>query len=220
MTIRTLIVDDDFRVARMHADIVSAVPGFLVVQTLGTVAAAVRVPASAIDLLLVDLYLPDGDGLELARRLGRDFMVLSASAEPATVAGSLGGGALGYLIKPFDPTVLQGRLDAYRRYRNMLDRPGVLVQADVDRALQVLSAPASGAVRSKGHSAPTETAVEQAVIDAGGPVSASDVADLVGISRATANRYLGRLADLGRIEMQLRYGATGRPEHRFVAVPT
>lgn len=217
MTIRTMIVDDDFRVARMHAEIVSAVPGFSVTQTMGSVAAAGRIPSSAVDLLLVDLYLPDGDGRELGRRIGCDFMVLSASAEPETVSDSLARGALGYIIKPFDPAVLRGRLEAYRRYRSVLDRPGVLVQADIDRAMQVLHAATTGSVRAKGHSAPTETAVERAVVDAGRPVSASEVAELVGISRATANRYLSHLADLGRIEMQLRYGTTGRPEHRFVA---
>lgn len=217
MTIRTLIVDDDFRVARMHAEIVSTVSGFTIVQTTGSVASAGRISASAVDLLLVDLYLPDGDGRDLARRIGCDFMVLTASAEPTTVADSLARGALGYLIKPFDPAILRGRLEAYRRYRGVLDRPGVLVQADIDRAMQVLHTSSAGSVRAKGHSAPTETAVERAVVDAGGPVSASDVAELVGISRATANRYLSHLAELGRIDMQLRYGTTGRPEHRFVA---
>ncbi|WP_066910445.1 response regulator [Millisia brevis] len=220
MTIRTLIVDDDFRVARIHAEIVSTVAGFSVTQTVGSVAAAGRIPGSAVDLLLVDLYLPDGDGRDLARRIGCDFMVLSASAEPETVSVSLARGALGYIIKPFDPAVLRGRLEAYRRFRGALDRTGVLVQADIDRAFQILHGAPSGSTRAKGHSAPTETAVERAVADAGGPVSASEVAELVGISRATANRYLSHLADLGRIEMQLRYGATGRPEHRFVAADT
>ena len=57
----------------------------------------------------------------------------------------------------------------------------------------------------------------KAVVEADSPVSAAEVAEQVGISRATAQRYLSLLAESGSISMQLRYGATGRPEHRFSA---
>jgi two-component system CitB family response regulator len=45
--------------------------------------------------------------------------------------------------------------------------------------------------------------------------SAADVAARVGVSRATAQRYLSALADDGAVDIQLRYGTTGRPEHRY-----
>jgi response regulator of citrate/malate metabolism len=52
-------------------------------------------------------------------------------------------------------------------------------------------------------------------------VSATEVAEQIGISRATAQRYLSELARQGRIELRLHYGATGRPEHRYrIATPT
>lgn len=213
--IRTLVVDDDFRVAKLHSDIVTDTSGFTVVASVGTIAAARRVLTTGFDLLLVDLYLPDGSGIDLARALDRDFIVLSAAAEPRTVAHCLARGALGYLVKPFDGAALQDRLQAYRRYRALMGRAGVLTQADIDRAVQVLHGSTAGAARPKGHSGPTEAAVERAVVDSPGPLSAADVAEAVGISRATANRYLSHLSELGRIGMQLRYGATGRPEHLF-----
>jgi two-component system CitB family response regulator len=40
------------------------------------------------------------------------------------------------------------------------------------------------------------------------------VATALGISRATAQRYLADLSDDGRVTVALRYGSTGRPEHR------
>jgi two-component system CitB family response regulator len=46
-------------------------------------------------------------------------------------------------------------------------------------------------------------------------VSAADIAEQVGVSRATAQRYLSYLAQNGVVHLQLRYGATGRPEHRY-----
>jgi response regulator of citrate/malate metabolism len=52
-------------------------------------------------------------------------------------------------------------------------------------------------------------------------VSAADIAEQVGISRPTAQRYLAELARQGKIELRLHYGATGRPEHRYrITAPT
>ena len=69
--------------------------------------------------------------------------------------------------------------------------------------------------RRKGHSAPTLELVRAAVREAAEPVSAAEVAERVGISRPTAQRYLSYLAEQGMVRLQLRYGGTGRPEHRY-----
>jgi two-component system CitB family response regulator len=47
------------------------------------------------------------------------------------------------------------------------------------------------------------------------PLTAADVATSLGLSRPTAQRYLADLAAAGRAEVTLRYGTTGRPEHRY-----
>jgi two-component system CitB family response regulator len=54
-----------------------------------------------------------------------------------------------------------------------------------------------------------------AALEVGAPLSAAEIARKVGISRATAQRYLSALAEDGSVEIQLRYGSTGRPEHRY-----
>jgi len=218
MTLQVLVVDDDFRVAQLHAATVARTAGFEVAHISPNLTDAVRwmsVAGNRIDLALLDLYLPDGGGLELMRRLDCDVFVVSAAAESATIRTALSRGALGYLIKPFPDDMLTERLTAYARYRAVLDRVDVVAQAELDLALRTLHAPSAN--RPKGHSALTEQAVGRAVLDAGSPVSAAEVADRVGISRATAQRYLSLLADGGTILMQLRYGSTGRPEHRFSA---
>ena len=218
MTLQVLVIDDDFRVAQLHAATVSRTPGFAVAHISPNLADAMRwlsVGGNRIDLALLDLYLPDGGGLELMRRLDCDVFVVSAAAESVTVRTALSRGALAYLIKPFPDDMLIDRLTAYARYRAVLDRLQVVAQAELDLALRTLHAPSSN--RPKGHSALTEQAVGRAVVEADSPVSAADVADQVGISRATAQRYLSLLSESGSIAMQLRYGATGRPEHRFSA---
>lgn len=58
--------------------------------------------------------------------------------------------------------------------------------------------------------------VTEALQNAVEPQSAADIADQLGIARATAQRYLAALADDRRATMSLRYGSTGRPEHQYV----
>lgn len=68
----------------------------------------------------------------------------------------------------------------------------------------------------KGHSAPTTDLVIGALRRAGRPLSAQEVADETGLSRSTAQRYLKQLARDSRLRLSLRYGDTGRPEHRYL----
>jgi len=209
-----LVVDDDFRVANMHAGIVDAMPGFTVVATANTLAAARR--AAAVDLALVDVYLPDGSGIDFVRELRGDSMVLTAATEADTVRAAMAAGAVSYLVKPFATTELAARLSGYARYRKILSGPN-LTAADVDSALDALR-PKVVAVQSPATVAsPTKKLVLQALHASEAPMSAAEVAGAIGISRATAQRYLASLATTGEVSVGLRYGTTGRPEQEFTA---
>src|ERR1700748_2669008 len=118
-----LVVDDDFRVANMHAEVVNTLPGFTVSATVNTIAAARK--ADPVDLSVVDVYLPDGSGIDFVRELHGDSMVLSAATEAATIRAAIAAGALGFLVKPFATTELAARLAAYARYRKILGRPNL-----------------------------------------------------------------------------------------------
>ncbi len=130
-----LVVDDDFRVANMHAEIVKALPGFTVTATVNTLAGARK--ANAVDLALVDVYLPDGSGIDFVRELQGDSMVLTAATEAMTIRAAMAAGALSYLVKPFATTELAARLAGYARYRKILARAN-LSAGDVDAALDAL----------------------------------------------------------------------------------
>jgi response regulator of citrate/malate metabolism len=211
-----LVVDDDFRVAEMHAGVVEALPGFVVVSTANTLAEARD--AGPVDLALVDVYLPDGSGIDLIRELQCDSFVLSADTEAATVRAAITAGALTYLIKPFAPTELAARLAGYARYRQIL-ASGNLGPADVDAALGALRPRPTSQQAPAVASSPTKLLVLQALQDAHAPMSASEVAAAIGVSRATAQRYLAGLATSNEVTVGLRYGATGRPEQEFTAKP-
>jgi response regulator of citrate/malate metabolism len=211
--IRVLVIDDDFRVAGLHRDAVASVPGFVPLDAVHTLDAARQaVRAHQTDLLLVDAYLPDGDGIRFVAATETDAFVLSAATDAATVRRALNAGALAYLAKPFDTAALVGRLRRYARLRNLLGGDGALTQERIDRAMSIMAGGAEPATVSR-------SATEQLILDGLGDddeASAAEIAERVGISRATAQRHLAALATRGQVEVRLRYGTTGRPEHRYV----
>ncbi|WP_433930136.1 response regulator [Curtobacterium flaccumfaciens] len=209
-----LVVDDDFHVAELHRRQVDEVPGFRALEPVGTLAAARSALSSGtVDLVLVDVYLPDGSGLDLLRSIDTDAFVLSAASDSGTVRRAMRSGALAYLIKPFTAGVLAERLQAYARSRNVLDERSTLDQEAVERAFRILHAGDSGGA-SPSRAATAALVLEQLVT--GEERSAAEVAAAIGVSRATAQRYLAQLTADGTVAMQLRYGAAGRPEHRYV----
>ena len=208
-----LVVDDDFRVANMHAGIVTALPGFLVTATVTTLAAARA--ADAVDLALVDVYLPDGSGIDFVRELRCDSIMLTAATESATIRAAIAAGAFSYLVKPFAPTELAARLASYARYRRILAGPN-LAGSDVDAALAALH-PKIETRQSSAPPSPTKRLVLDALRASETPLSPAEVSAAIGVSRATAQRYLATLATTGEATIGLRCGTTGRPEQEFRA---
>ncbi|MCV7145522.1 response regulator [Mycobacterium riyadhense] len=209
-----LVVDDDFRVANLHAGIINAMPGFTVAATANTLAAARA--AEPVDLALVDVYLPDGSGIDFVRELRGDAMVLTAATEADTIRAALAAGAVSYLVKPFATTDLAARLSGYARYRKILAGPN-LGAGDVDAALDALRPRIAPVQSSATAASPTKQLVLQALQASEAAMSAAEVSATIGISRATAQRYLAALANTGEVSVGLRYGTTGRPEQEFVA---
>jgi response regulator of citrate/malate metabolism len=209
-----LVVDDDFRVANLHAGVVNTLPGFTVSATVNTLAGARK--ADAADLALVDVYLPDGSGIDFVRELHGDSMVLTAATEPVTIRAAMAAGALSYLVKPFATTELAGRLAGYARYRKILARAN-LGAGDVDAALDALRPRIAATAPPTIAGSSTKKLVLEALQKSEQPMSAAEVSAAIGISRATAQRYLAALATSREATVGLRYGTTGRPEQEFAA---
>lgn len=223
--IRTVVVDDDYRVASIHAAYVDKVDGFEVIAQVHTAAAAVDAVTELMpELLLLDLYLPDEHGLDLVARLRSgsyppvDVIVITAAKDADSVRTAMQHGALHYLLKPFSFHALRDKLQSYAQMRSRLDGLRAADQRSVDRVYGALRAPGQLAA-SKGRSDYTLETVEELLAGTDADLSAAEVAERTGMSRATAQRYLTHLHDLGRIAIRLRYGVSGRPEHGYRWAP-
>jgi response regulator of citrate/malate metabolism len=226
--INVLIVDDDFMVAKVHAGFIQRTPGFAVVGVAHTGAQAMAETARLQpDLVLLDIHLPDINGLDLMIKLREaapelDVLVISAAREVETVRRALRGGIVHYLIKPFSQTDLQERLEHYRSAYQGLDlSKDVAEQSDVNRVFgleRTERAERTEPDLPKGCSPETLKLVVDVLNSAEADVSAAEVADLLGMSRVSARRYLEYLHDEARVDVRLKYGA-GRPERRYVLKP-
>jgi len=116
---RLLMIDDDARLATMVRDYLAA-SGFAV-EIAGDVATGVAaLRTRPAELLILDLMLPDGDGLDVCRRLRADgvgipILMLTAKGDPIDRVIGLEIGADDYLPKPFEPRELQARIKALLR---------------------------------------------------------------------------------------------------------
>ncbi|WP_284975071.1 response regulator [Arthrobacter sp. efr-133-TYG-104] len=218
--IKTLVVDDDFRVAGIHASRVDRVDGFECVGQVYTAASAREaISRLAPDLLLLDIHLPDEDGLSLLRSLQAsgnpvDCIIITAAQDLATVKSAMTSGAVYYLVKPFGFERLKTQLESYRKWRQELESASTGNQATIDSLYNARSAgikPAAPAPRLQ----PTMQKVFDAVRTAGGPISAAEIADQLGVSRPTAQRYLSSLERKGLLVLDLTYGTTGRPLNSY-----
>ncbi len=227
--IRVLVVDDDFHVARIHAACVARLDGFGCVGQAHTAAEARRAVAELRpDLLLLDIYLPDEDGLSLLRSLhaleggAPACIVVTAARDVRAVRSAMRAGAAYYLVKPFPLAALRDQLEAYRRWRDRLaaaGEAGEAAQSTIDQLYGLLHAAPADRDRAAGpRLGATVLKVLEAVRTEAEPVTAAQVAERVGISRPTAQRYLADLDRRGLVELHLDYGTTGRPTHRYRVV--
>ncbi|MGY1748756.1 response regulator [Modestobacter sp. SYSU DS0511] len=218
--IKVLVVEDEPVAAEAHRAYVDHTPGFATAAVAGTGAVALDALARVrVDLVLLDMNLPDTTGLELCRRIrgaGADIDVLAVTSarELATVRAAAAQGVVGYLLKPFSYPALRDRLTTYAEYRERLRGGGeVAGQDDVDRALGAVRAPLPAAL-PKGMGRETLDRVVGA-LRGGDGLSATELAARVGVSRITARRYLEYLAETGVADRVPRYGGAGRPEHEY-----
>lgn len=215
------MVDDDYRVADLHREFTERCDGFSVVGVAlsGREALALASELSP-DLVLLDLYLPDLHGLEVARLLRSlgtcDIIIITAARDVSNIRTAIGEGALHYLVKPFNFADLRHRLEHYRRWREQLDGLKEANQPMIDELMGALRVEPAR-VLPKGLGKETLRLVESALRESKEPLSADDVGHVTGISRVAARRYLRYLVDAGGVEMTQEYGTPGRPRQLFSA---
>jgi DNA-binding NarL/FixJ family response regulator len=120
MTTTVIVVEDDPAFLTRFCGIVAGAPELTLIAAVGDIASARAVIArQAPDVLLTDLGLPDGNGIELIRETARahpatDIMVISVFGDEEHVLASIEAGATGYILKDSLPGELVGLIAQLR----------------------------------------------------------------------------------------------------------
>lgn len=223
MELNVLIIDDDPQIAQIHQHFTEKVPGFKVCGIAGTLDDAEKMSAVLKpDLILLDLYFPEGKGTEIlwnirARHQATDVILITAAKELEPLQEAIHGGVFDYILKPVMFQRFQEALERYREQRLRMTVEALIDQRTIDRLLHPYKTASAGEPQyPKGIDALTLKKIQEVFLQprpAG--LSAEEVAELIGAGRTTARRYLEYLVAHNDLNTELVYGTVGRPERRY-----
>ncbi|MBE0496183.1 MAG: response regulator [Campylobacterales bacterium] len=222
--ISVMIAEDDPRIALLHQNMVEKIAGFEVLSIANTIAQLQEyISFTKPDLLLLDVYFPDGNGIDFLEWMRQhapmtDVILITAAKEMRTLEKSLRFGVFDYLIKPIMFHRFEASLEKFQHHKNTFLRKDELSQSKVDELFYK-------AIASE--KKPTETlpkGVDGITLDKilcvvrqekESYLSASEIAKQLGINRTTSRRYLEYLVSIEKVQVDSLYGSVGRPERKY-----
>lgn len=225
-TLEVVIVEDNIKVARTHQSFVERVEGFEVTGIAHSLAEARLLLATLEpDLILLDVYFADSNGIEFLKELRNaqtavDVILITAAREVEMLHHALRGGAFDYMIKPVFFERFHESLNKYRQHRIRLSAAETLSQEEADRVFHKAAPLSSAQLGDEETPKGIDTVTLNVVLEAfnansKGAKSASEVGEVIGISRTTARKYLEYLVGRNLLTIHLDYGTKGRPERRY-----
>lgn len=226
MSIRVVIAEDDPQIAEIQQRFLSRIEGFELVGIAHSITEAFDlVEVLKPDLLLLDVYFPDGTGLDLLRDLRSqyittDVILITAAKDVDTLREAMHGGVFYFLIKPLIFERLQEALKRYQEHLAKLRDMDQLAQTDIDKLFNSSNKqehlPPPTERLPKGVDQLTLNKVRQAFAEhPTRQFSAEEMGDIIGASRTTARRYLEYLTSTEEAQAEVSYGTVGRPERRY-----
>lgn len=220
--LRVLVVEDEPVAAEAHTAYVGRVEGFEVAATVGTSQAALKaLQDKEVDVVLLDMNLPDRHGLDVVRAMRAaghraDVIAVTSARDLEVVRAAVSLGVVQYLLKPFVFATLRDRLLAYRSYREQLTGgTEVGTQAEVDEVFAGARVAGEGRL-PKGMGEELLSRVSRVLREADGGRSATELGEALGVSRVTARRYAEYLCETRLALRRSRYAGAGRPEVEYL----
>ena len=225
--IEVLIVEDDLRIAEIQKLFIEKIEGF---QTIGIASSYVEaksfIEIMQPDLLLLDMYFPDMNGLDILKEIKQqskqmDVIMITAAKEIEKVQEAIKIGIFDYIIKPVAFERFKQSLLRYQEYYNKLSELGKgnfpVTQQQVDKLLrkEMNDKEREQTSLPKGIDRMTLEKVMVVLGNTSPGLTAEIVAKEIGVSRTTARRYLEHLMSEEKIEADLTYGTVGRPERVY-----
>lgn len=226
--IEVMIVEDDPRTAEIYKQFTQKLEGYTVSNIANSGEQALEIlKIYSPDLLLLDIYLPDMNGIDLLWQVrshyrGVDVILITASNEADTVREAIRGGVFDYMIKPIMIDRFLATLKKYQDVKQQLSNSKVFRQHEVDSFFKTTPMTLEEGTKEiplpKGIDKLTLSRIKKQLIEANESVNVDELAKSLGITPSTSRRYLEYLLSIDEVEVELKYGAVGRPERRYKLV--
>lgn len=222
--LKTVIVEDDRMVAAINAQFAQKTSGVEVVATFHNGKDALAfLRSSKVDLLLLDLYMPDFNGLQLLETIRRednnvDVIFITAANDTVNIQKALSLGAVDYLIKPFKYERFEEALDKVVLRRKVIEKGIEVTQEDVDAMVRNcrVNPDSRMAELEKGIQRATLENIRAYLKDNGQEYKTAEQISLdTGLSKVTIRRYLNYLIGTREVESRTDYSTGGRPSVQY-----
>ncbi|MDR0548985.1 MAG: response regulator [Deltaproteobacteria bacterium] len=220
--IDVLVVEDDPMVAHINQEYLARFPNVKVAAWLASGLAALNWLATRpADLIVLEVFLPDINGLELLRQIRRrdykvDAIVATAANEASLIEELLRLGVEDYLIKPFAESRFVGAMRQYLAKKETLKSGGELSQDGLDRLLRGATEVPLVAKLPKGLQSSTWNLVLATLAKCRERhLGCEDLAAKVELSKVTVRRYLKCMVETRLVEGIVDYETGGRPATRY-----
>lgn len=222
-----LIVEDDFRIANIHEGYLKKIRSIQNIYkvTLAKEASPI-VGKYDIDLVLVDIYIPDQMGIDLIKDLKKEypylnFIIITASKSSKLLEESLRIGVFYYLIKPVTLHKFEEVIQTFEEGRTLMHENELVSQSLVDaifkRNMRTVDQNATTDL-PKGINQITLNNIKKIMKESMNGLTVEDVSQVLGSSRTTARRYLEYLVAKNEVQADIEYGIVGRPQRKYVYV--
>lgn len=189
MAVTVLIVEDDARFRESFERAIALADDLTLLGSAADLASGMKLLQQRPDVLLVDLQLPDGNGIDLIREVSRshptcDVMVVTIFGDEQHVLDSIAAGATGYLLKDIQPHELVEQIGVLRE-------GGSPISPVIARQLLMRFAPPKRATDAEGMAPLSEQEIKVLTYSAKG-FSYDEIANLMQVSRHTVQTYVKR----------------------------
>jgi CitB family two-component system response regulator MalR len=218
--IKVMIVEDDPMVAELNRRYIERVEDFLFCCIAKSGDEALEVlKQRKVDLVLLDIFLPNMNGLELLSRIRQqdynvDVIVVSAARDNQSIQNALRNGAVDYLIKPFEFERLQTALVAFKKRLELILKESNLSQGDLDQQIFARNVHMD-AEFPKGLDRNTIKRVWDCILQIQDEFTSEELANRVGLSPVSIRKYLKYFQSIDLLGVEISYGAVGRPVYKY-----
>jgi CitB family two-component system response regulator MalR len=218
--IKVMIVEDDPMVAELNRRYIERVKGFLFCGIVKSGDEALEVlKQRKIDLVLLDIFIPNMNGLELLSKIRQqdynvDVIVVSAARDNQSIQTALRDGAVDYLIKPFEFERLQTALTGFKKRLELIKKDSNLSQGDLDQQIFARNYH-EGVELPKGLDRNTIKRVWERILEMKNEFSSEELASCAGLSPVSIRKYLKYFQSMDLLSVEISYGAVGRPVYKY-----